>query len=307
MNKNQQRELAALIAKYSKTDGLNNTAIAPLHYFKMSAPNAKMPVLYNASLCLVVQGEKEVTLEDEAYRFAESEFVVVSIDLPATGHMTGATPEKPYFALQLDIDPRQLGDLITERVRTEAHGGPTERGLFIGGTGDQLTDALLRLARLLDTPQDILLLAPMVIREIYYRLLNGLYGWRIAQIAIKGTNVQRIAHVIQRLKTKFAEPIRVEDLAEMAHMSPSSFHFHFKEVTTMSPLQYQKRLRLLEARRLLLLEGTNAASAAYRVGYESASQFSREYSGMFGAPPISDVTKLRENQGLTPSIKRNDE
>ena len=139
----------------------------------------------------------------------------------------------------------------------------------------------------------------MVIREIYYRLLNGSYGRRIAQIAIHGTKMQRIAHVIQRLKAKFSEAIRVEDLAEMAHMSPSSFHFHFKEVTTMSPLQYQKRLRLLEARRLLLVEGMDAASAAYRVGYESASQFSREYSRIFGAPPISDVTNLRENQGLT--------
>jgi AraC-like DNA-binding protein len=301
MNKNQQRELAALIGKYSTTDGLNHTAITPLHYFKMSAPSASMPVVYNASLCLVVQGEKEVMLEDETYRYAASEFLAVSVDLPATGHVTVATPEKPYLALQLDIDPGQLSDLITETVRTEVHGAPTERALFIGCTSDQLTDALLRLARLLDTPRDIPLLAPMVVREIYYRLLNGLYGRRIAHIAINGTNMQRIAHVIQMLKTKLSEPIRVEKLAEMAHMSPSSFHFHFKEVTAMSPLQYQKRLRLLEARRLLLVEGTDAASAAYRVGYESASQFSREYSRMFGAPPISDVTNLRENQGLTSS------
>jgi len=301
MNKNQQRELAGSIGKYSKTDGLNDTAIAPLHFFKMSAPSARMPVVYNASLCLVVQGEKEVMLEDETYHYSASEFVVVSVDLPATGHVTVATPEKPYLALQLDIDPRQLSDLITETVRTEAHGAPTERALFIGSTNDQLTDALLRLARLLETPQDVPLLAPMVIREVYYRLLNGSYGRRIAQIAVNGTNIQRIAHVIRRLKTKFSEPIRVEDLAEMAHMSPSSFHFHFKEVTAMSPLQYQKRLRLLEARRLLVVEGTDAASAAYRVGYESASQFSREYSRMFGAPPISDVTSFRQNQGLTAS------
>jgi AraC-like DNA-binding protein len=301
MNQNQQRELAALIGKYSKSDGLNDTAIAPLHYFKMSARSASMPVVYNASVCLVVQGEKEVMLEHETYRYAASEFLVVSVDLPATGHVTVATPEKPYLALQLDIDPRQLSDLITETVRTEVHGAPTERALFVGSASDQLTDALLRLARLLDTPRDIPLLAPMVVREIYYRLLNSLYGRRIAQIAINGTNMQRIAHVIQMLKTKLSEPIRVEKLAEMAHMSPSSFHFHFKEVTAMSPLQYQKRLRLLEARRLLLVEGTDAASAAYRVGYESASQFSREYSRMFGAPPISDVTNLRENQGLTPS------
>jgi AraC-like DNA-binding protein len=247
----------------------------------------------------VVQGEKEVMLEGETYHYAASQFLVISVDLPATGHVTVATPEKPYLCLQVDIDPRQLSELITETVRTEVQGAPSERALFIGTTNDQLTDALLRLARLLETPQDIPLLAPMVLREIYYRLLNGLYGRRIAQIAIDGTKMQRIARVIQRLKTKLSEPIRVEDLAEMAHMSPSSFHSHFKKVTTMSPLQYQKRLRLLEARRLLLVGGTDAASAAYRVGYESASQFSREYSRMFGAPPISDVANLRENQGLT--------
>jgi len=264
----------------------------------MSAPSARMPVVYSAPLCLVVQGEKEVMLEDESYRYAASEFLVVSVDLPATGHVTVATPEQPHLCLQVDLDPRQLSDLITETVRTEVDGAPTERALFIGSTDDQLTDALLRLARLLDTPRDIALLAPMVIREIYYRLLNGPYGRRIAQIAIHSTNMRRIAHVIGMLKSRFTEPIRVEDLAEMAHMSPSSFHFHFKEVTAMSPLQYQKRLRLLEARRLLL-EGTDAASAAYRVGYESSSQFSREYSRMFGAPPIRDVTNLRENQGLT--------
>jgi AraC-like DNA-binding protein len=299
MNKNQQRELAALIGKYSTTDGLNHTAITPLHYFKMSAPSASMPVVYNASVCLVVQGEKEVMLENEAYRYAAGEFLVVSVDLPATGHVTVATREKPYLCLQMDIDPNQLSDLITEMGRTEWHRAPTERGLFIGNTSDQLTDALLRLSRLLDMPQDIALLAPMVIREIHYRLLSGLHGQRLAQITIKDANMQRIARVIRILKTKFSEPIRVEDLAEMAHMSASSFHFHFKEVTTMSPVQYQKRLRLLEARRLLLVEGVDAASAAYRVGYESASQFSREYSRMFGAPPITDVTNLRENQGLT--------
>jgi AraC-type transcriptional regulator N-terminus len=197
--------------------------------------------------CLVVQGEKEVMLEDETYRYAASEFLVVSVDLPATGHVTVATPEKPYPCLQADIDPKQLSDLITEMGRTEWHAAPAERALFIGKTNDQLTDVVLRLARLLETLQDIPILAPMVIRESYYRLLNGSYGRRIAQIAIKGTNKQRIEHVIQMVKTKFSEAVRVEDLAEMAHVSSSSFRFHIKEVTSMSPLQYQKRLRLLEA------------------------------------------------------------
>jgi len=141
MNRNQQLELAALIGKYSKKDGLNDTAIGSLHCFKMSAPSAEMPVLYNASLCLVVQGEKEVMLGYETYHYAASEFLVLSVDLPAIGHVTVATPERPYLCLQVDLDPRQLSDLITETVRTEMRGAPTERALFIGRTDDQLTDA----------------------------------------------------------------------------------------------------------------------------------------------------------------------
>src|SRR5258708_13533161 len=173
MNKDQQRKVAALIGKYPKKDGINDTAIASLHCFKVSKPSARMPVLYNASLCLVVQGEKEVMLEDETYHYAASEFLVLSVDLPAIGHVTVATPEKPYLCLQVDLDPRQLSDLITETVRTEMRGAPTERALFIGKTNDQLTDALLSLATRLAPPHAIPSLAPMGTLDIYYRFLNG--------------------------------------------------------------------------------------------------------------------------------------
>jgi AraC-like DNA-binding protein len=149
------------------------------------------------------------------------------------------------------------------------------------------------LTKLLDTPQDIPMLAPMIIREIYYRLLMGEQGESVRQIATSGSNMQRIAGVIQLIKSNFVQPMRVENLAEHASMSPSSFHHHFKEVTSMSPLQFQKQLRLLEARRLMLAENSDAANAAYQVGYESPSQFSREYSRMFGAPPIKDIERLR--------------
>jgi AraC-like DNA-binding protein len=167
------------------------------------------------------------------------------------------------------------------------------RGLFVSTADAPLLDCALRLTKLLDTPQDISMLAPMIIREIYYRLLMGEQGESVRQIATSGSNMQRIAEVIKLIKTDFAQPMRVESLAAQARMSPSSFYHHFKEVTSMSPLQYQKQLRLLEARRLMLAENSDATNAAYQVGYESPSQFSREYSRMFGAPPIRDIERLR--------------
>jgi len=292
MSLDRQTALASLIDKYSNGDGIHPTAIAELHCLKVSTP-VKIPVVYSPSLCVIVQGAKQVMLEDEIYRYSPSEFLVVSVDLAVVGEVTEATAAKPYLCLQIDIDPRQMSDLITQIDPDVIGRSDTVRGLFVGKVDSALMDSILRLVKLLDTPKDIPLLAPMVIREIYYRLLDGDHGRQIAQIAVTGSNMQRIAQVLQMLKTDFAKQVRIEELAEMANMSPSSFHHHFKEVTAMSPLQYQKRLRLLEARRIMLSEEADASSAAYRVGYESPSQFSREYSRMFGAPPVRDVEILR--------------
>jgi len=167
------------------------------------------------------------------------------------------------------------------------------RGLFVSDADAPLIDCAIRLTRLLDAPQDIPFLAPMMIREMYYRLLLGEQSEAVRQIATSGSNMQRVAAVIRRIKAEFTKSLRVEALAEQANMSPASFHRHFKKVTSMSPLQYQKQLRLLEARRLMLAENADATNAAYQVGYESPSQFSREYSRMFGAPPIKDIEGLR--------------
>ena len=167
--------------------------------------------------------------------------------------------------------------------------------MFVSNADALLIDCAIRLTRLLDTPQDIPILAPMIIREIYYRLLVGEQGSCVRQIATSGSNMQRIAEAIKLLSANFTKPMRVEDLSQRANMSASSFHHHFKKVTSLSPLQYQKQLRLLEARRLMLAENSNAVNAAYQVGYESPSQFSREYSRMFGASPIADIKRLRMN------------
>jgi AraC-like DNA-binding protein len=186
-----------------------------------------------------------------------------------------------------------MSELIAQSGIDTHSGDKTSRGLFVGKLDEGMIDAVLRLARLLDTPKDIPILAPMLVRELHYRLLSGAHGAAIAQIAVAGSSTHRIAQAIRRMKSDLTLPIRVEALAATVNMSPSSFHQHFKAVTAMSPLQYLKRLRLTEARQIMLSEAADAASTAYRVGYESASQFSREYARMFGAPPIRDVSGLR--------------
>ncbi len=251
-------------------------------------------------LAIVVQGKKEALLGKETHRYHAGQYLVISVDLPLSGFVTQATPDRPYLGFRLNLDPGQLGDMITQTPDslppTAGHRQEASvRGLFVNNADEPLLDCAVRLTRLLDTPQDLPMLAPMVIREIYYRLLTGEQGEAVRQIATSGSNMQRIAQVIQYIKADFAKPLRIEDLADRAKMSLSSFHAHFKAVTTMSPLQYQKQLRLLEARRLMLTEPVNAVMAANQVGYESPSQFNREYTRMFGAPPIRDIASLRVN------------
>ena len=293
---NQCQELAALLTRHTdgKGNGFHKTDIDKLEFMRESSVSAALHAVYQPTLGIVIQGKKEALLGEETYRYGEAQYLVISVDLPLSGFVVEATPDKPYLGFKLSLDPRQLCDIIT--AQTSPIGSKKEnsvRGLFVSNADAPLLDCALRLTRLLDTPQDIPMLAPMIIREIYYRLLMGEQGEAVRQIATSGSNMQRIAEVLKLIKTDFAKPMRVEDLAGQANMSPSSFHYHFKEVTSMSPLQYQKQLRLLEARRLMLAENSDAANAAYQVGYESPSQFSREYSRMFGAPPIRDIERLR--------------
>jgi AraC-like DNA-binding protein len=293
---NQCKELAALLTRHtdSKGNGFHKTNIDKLEFTRESSVSAALPVLCEPILGIIVQGKKAALLGEETYRYGAAQYLAISVDLPISGFVVEATPDKPYLGFKLNLDPRQLCDIITAQTRSNASKKENSvRGLFVSNADAPLLDCALRLTRLLDTPQDIPILAPMIIREIYYRLLMGEQGEAVRQIATSGSNMQRIAEVIKLIKADFAQPMRVEDLAEQANMSPSSFHYHFKEVTSMSPLQYQKQLRLLEARRLMLAENSDAANAAYQVGYESSSQFSREYSRMFGAPPIRDIERLR--------------
>ena len=293
---NQCKELAALLTRHTdgKGNGFHKTAVDGLEFQRESSVSIALHGITEPILAILVQGKKEALLGEEIYRYGAAQYLVVSVDLPLSGFIVEATPDKPYLGFKLNLDPRQLCDTIAAQTSSSVSKKENSvRGLFVSTADAPLLDCALRLTKLLDTPQHIPMLAPIIIREIYYRLLIGEQGEAVRQIATSGSNMQRISEVLKLIKTDFAQPMRIENLAGQANMSPSSFHHHFKEVTSMSPLQYQKQLRLLEARRLMLAENSDAANAAYQVGYESPSQFSREYSRMLGAPPIRDIERLR--------------
>ncbi len=292
--RDRQEQLANLVSRFSDGDGIHPTAIGGLYCIRLSERHMQLPSVYQPSICVIVQGAKQVLLEEEIYRYAPPQFLAISVDLPLVGQVTEASRDRPYLCLAIDIDARTIAGLIALSGDPAWSRGETSRGLFVGDMDRTLQESALRLTRLLETPHDIPVLAPLMLREFHYRLLNGPYGPAVAQMAIAGSITHKIGQIIRRIRTRLAEPIRVEDLAAAANMSPSSFHQHFKAVTAMSPVQYQKRLRLTEARHILLAEQMDAASAAYRVGYQSVSQFSREYARMFGAPPRRDIDGLRQ-------------
>ena len=293
-------ELAPLIERYTGQDGIHPTAVPSLFLYRYSTPSDPLCNVREPAFGIIAQGSKRVTLGDDAYVYGRAHYIVVSVDLPIVGQVTEATPEAPYLGLRIDLDIAQIGALIVEAGLTEPGNTQTGRGLFVSRVGSPLLEAVLRLLRLLENPQDIPLLAPLVLREIHYRLLVGEQGARLRQIALADSQTQRIAKAIAWLKHNYAQPLRIEAIARKLHMSSSSLRHHFKAVTAMSPLQYQKQLRLQEARRLMLSEVMDAATAGHRVGYESPSQFSREYSRLFGAPPIRDMARLRASLHAPP-------
>jgi len=286
------RELKGCIERFTGRDGAHPTAIAPLSLFRASAPSEPVQAVYEPALVIVAQGCKRVSLADEIYHIDPAHFLLVSVGLPLAGQVINASPEFPYLSLRIDLDPNQLSELILAAGPPEANGRP-QRGLAVGRAEPPLLDAVVRLLHLLDSPRDIGVLVPLVLREISYRLLVGEQGPRLRQIAAGNGQARRVAAAIRWLKHNFAQPFRIEDLAREVHMSPSGLHHQFKAVTAMSPLQYQKRLRLQEARWLMLGEGLDAAAAGFQVGYESPSQFSREYRRLFGAPPRRDLAALK--------------
>lgn len=279
------------IAKLSKEDGFFDTPIPALDVIRWNHVSEPIHGVYDPSLCIILQGAKTVAAGPHLVRYEPGDYLVAAADMAVTGEVTRATPEKPYLCLRLKLDMMQLSELVGS---TTSKGDDVQPGIYVSSLNDALLSAITRLVQLLETPHDIPIMAPLIKREIFYRLLQGPHAEAVRQMVLSGSKMNRIGKAIALIKRLYAQPLRIENLAQEANMSVSSLHAHFKEVTGISPLQYQKRLRLQEARRLMLTATSDAASAAFQVGYESPSHFSREYARMFGAPPIQDISRLRD-------------
>jgi AraC-like DNA-binding protein len=263
---------------------------------------APLPSLYNPMLCVVLQGAKEVMIGNRLLRYDTASYFIASVELPASGRVVQASFDQPYIAVRLSLDRESLAALLPEvPVQAEAQAEAQAAGFAVSPVTPQLLDPWLRLLRLLDTPRDIPVLAPLIEREILYRLLSGPQGGVLRQAVLTDSRLSQIRQAIGWIRTHYNQALRIEALAALAGMSPASFHRHFKSATAMSPLQYQKHLRLQQARRLLIASD-DASSAAYAVGYESASQFSREYARLFGAPPARDALRLRSDAAALADI-----
>lgn len=286
--------LKALLTRRAPKDGVFGTSIEALSVFRHGEPDKKpRAAMYAPGVCVSVQGAKRVVLGDESYVYEPGGFLITSVHLPTVVQVLRATPRQPFLGLMIRLDPREVSELLLDAKLPPPRSPRAERGMAVGRASMELLSAINRLVRLLDAPQDIPILAPVIRREITFRLLTSDQGERLRQVALAGSQGQQIAQAIEWLKSQYAQPLRIEELAGRVHMSVSAFHQHFKNVTAMSPLQFQKWLRLNEARRLMLTQDLNAGTAALQVGYESPSQFSREYRRLFEQSPLQDIKLLR--------------
>jgi AraC-like DNA-binding protein len=284
-------ELAQRIMRAVTEDG--SRLLQPgLHFFRMSAPTKPVHAFLEPALCVIAQGSKEVLLGSKRYRYDPAHYLLASVQLPVAAQVVEASRDRPYLSLCLDLDPSLITSVMLEAAGPSPHADLNLNAMDVSPLDEGLLDAVVRLTRLLDSPAEFQVLAPLAIREIIYRLLMGEQGGRLRYIAETGGRTRRIARAIEMLRNSFDQPLQIGSMARELGMSVSSFHHHFKAVTAMSPLQFQKKLRLHEARRLMLGEDFDAAQAGLRVGYEDASHFSRDYKRLFGEPPLRDVKQL---------------
>ena len=282
------------IARWTDKGDQHVTAIPGLSLFRRDAPTEPISSMYEPSICMIAQGAKRVLLGDDTYVYDTNHYLITSVHLPTVVQVIKASREKPYLGLRLKLDQREILQMMVDSNLPAPRAEQSSRGMATGEVTLPLLNAFLRLIDLLAEYKDIPILAPIIQREIIYRLLVGDQGARLRQIASAGSQSNQIARAIDWLKGNFTGPLRIDDLATQVNMSTSTFHHHFRTLTAMSPLQFQKVLRLNEARRLMLTERLDATTVAFQVGYESPSQFSREYSRLFGAPPLRDITNLRQ-------------
>ena len=289
--------LGKSIARLTENGEQHTTAVPGLSLFRREEPTEPITGMYEPSVCMVAQGAKRVLLGDDTYVYDAHHYLITSVHLPTVVQIIEASRERPYLGLRLKFDLREISQLMADSNLPPPRTQQSSRGMATGEVTLPLVTAVQRLIDLLDDEKDIPILAPIIQREIIYRLLVGDQGARLRQIAAAGSQSQQISRAIEWLKGNFTQTLRIDDLAAQASMSTSTFHHHFRSMTALSPIQYQKQLRLQEARRLMLAERLDAANAAFQVGYESPSQFSREYNRLFGAPPLRDISKLRQMSG----------
>ena len=283
-------ELSALIDRHVVGTGICSTAMPHVSLIRADAPSTPTPAVYEASLCIIAQGSKRVSIGEHSVVYDAAHYLLVSVDLPLVGHVLDASPERPYLCCKIDLDVAMLADLMANEGGGMVHTDLPVLGVYPGDP--DLIDAACRLVGLLDRPDTIRALAPLIEREILYRLLTGPHGPMLRHVATVGSHLNQVSRAIAAIRRRFDASIRIDDVAAEAGMSSSSLHVHFKAITRMTPLEYQKQLRLQEARRLMLAEGATASTAGFAVGYESPSQFSREYRRLFGAPPRADIERL---------------
>ena len=290
-----RKSLARRIAARAKLVGENPTAVPGLALFRREEPTPCFHATYEPSLSVFVQGRKRVSLGGIEYLCDESSFLLSSIDVPAVGQIVEASQQIPLLSMFLRLDMQIVREVISREDLPEPPTSIRPRGIAVGETTVGLLDACIRLVDLLESPEDIPFLSHLIQREIVYRILRTPQGERLRAIATTGDLSHRTARAIAWLRANFAKPLRMEELAEIARMGVSTLHHQFRALTAMSPLQYQKQLRLQMARQRMLMEGIDASAAAYEVGYESVSQFNREYSRFFGQPPMRDIKSLRDS------------
>ncbi|HBC3953014.1 TPA: AraC family transcriptional regulator N-terminal domain-containing protein [Vibrio parahaemolyticus] len=291
------QKLAKLIDRWTGDANQYDTPISGLRFSRWTTPTPPTSYTHNPSICLIAQGRKRVLLGEESFIYDANHFLISSVDLPIIANIIEASEEQPYLGLIMELDLTEISQLIVDSELAFTQSKEAQKGIAVGELSESLLDAFVRLAELLDEGQNIKILAPIIKREIFYRLLMSEQGTRLHQIVTAGSHSHQIAKAIDWLKNNFVKPLSIGDLASYTGMSKSSFYTHFRSMTSMTPLQFQKKLRLSEARRLMLTENLDAMAATFKVGYESPSQFSREYSRLFGAPPSKDIKSLRENLG----------
>jgi len=291
-----RKELARKIAARAQLLGENPTAVSGLALYRREQTTPCFHATYEPSLSVFVQGKKRVNLGGTEYLCDGSSFLLSSIDVPAVGQIVEASKKVPLLSMFLRLDMPTVREVISREDLPDSPSSVQSRGIAVGETTVGLLDACTRLIDLLDTPEDVPFLSHLIQREIVYRILRTPQGERLRSIATTGDLSHRTARAIAWLKENYAKPLRMEELADVARMGVSTLHHQFRGLTAMSPLQYQKQLRLQTARQRMLMDGIDATSAAYEVGYESVSQFNREYSRFFGQPPMRDVKALRDGK-----------